>query len=72
MEHPGDADEAAGFIVELLIAPQGLQNGDAHGGKQAVGPHDDQEHRHEIQYNRVHAGPGCHGNIVAGSQGENA
>ena len=72
MEHTGHADEVAGLIVKPLAAPQGLEHKDAHRREQAVGAHDHQKHRHKVEHERVHAGAGGDGDIVAGPQGEDA
>ena len=72
VEHAGDADEVAGLVVEPLVGPQGLENEDAHGGEEAVGADDDQEHRHEVKGDGLHAVGGTQGDVVAGPQGENS
>ena len=62
----------AGLVVEPLVPPQGLENEDAHGGEEAVGADDDQEHRHEVKGDGLHAVGGPQGDVVAGPQGENS
>ena len=70
VEHPGYADEVAGLVVEPLVFPQQLQQGDAPGGEQAVGAHNHQQHRDEIEAHGHGGILGDHGDEVARPQAD--
>ena len=70
VEHTADADETAGFVIEFLVAAQGLQEKDADGGEEAVGPDDDQKHRPEKEQHGLNGVLG--GNGVPAAQRDNA
>ena len=59
----------AGLVVEPLVPPQQLQQGDGAGGEQAVGADDDQQHRQKIKGDGGGGVVGGDGDGVARPQG---
>ncbi|MPM68312.1 hypothetical protein SDC9_115243 [bioreactor metagenome] len=61
-----------GFIIELFVGPQSFQHRNADGGKQTVGPDDDQKHRNKVHRQRCHGGAGGDGNGIPRPQSRDA
>ena len=64
-----------GFVGLVVIPAVLLKNPAEHHGprnEQQIGADDDQEHRHEVKGDGLHAVGGPQGDVVAGPQGENS
>ena len=68
VQQAGDGGEVAGLVIEALVGPQALQQGDGPGGEQAVGADHHQNDRHEKQHQGVHRVPCGDGDGIAAQQ----
>ena len=70
VEHSRYADKVLGLVVVVFLFLQGLEQGNAPGGKQAVGADDHQHHRHEKEHDGVQRGLSGEGNEIPCPNGE--